>query len=89
MVNYYELLEISQDADKTTVEQAIRKTRRLWKQSSTFEKLPRLRKSCWMQISEKSIIANSHKVPRMMGEISGPALMLIGKKNSSKPIIVI
>lgn len=30
MVNYYELLEISQDADKTTVEQAIRKTRRLW-----------------------------------------------------------
>lgn len=30
MVNYYELLEVSQNADKTTIEQAIRKTRRLW-----------------------------------------------------------
>ena len=30
MVNYYELLEISQNADRTTIEQAIKKTRRLW-----------------------------------------------------------
>lgn len=30
MVNYYELLEISQNADKVTIEKAIRKTRRLW-----------------------------------------------------------
>lgn len=30
MVNYYELLEIPQTADKTTIEQAIRKTRRIW-----------------------------------------------------------
>ena len=30
MVNYYELLEISQDADKITIEQAIRKARRIW-----------------------------------------------------------
>lgn len=30
MVNYYELLEISQNADKTTIEQAIRRTRRVW-----------------------------------------------------------
>lgn len=30
MVNYYELLEIPQSADKTTIEQAIRKTRRVW-----------------------------------------------------------
>lgn len=30
MVNYYELLEISQNADKRTIEQAIRKTRRVW-----------------------------------------------------------
>lgn len=30
MVDYYELLEISQDADKVTIEQAIRKTRRIW-----------------------------------------------------------
>lgn len=30
MVNYYELLEIPQDADKTTIEKAIRKTRRVW-----------------------------------------------------------
>ncbi len=30
MVNYYELLEISQNADKRTIEQAIRKTRRIW-----------------------------------------------------------
>ena len=30
MVNYYELLEIPQNADKTTIEQAIRKTRRIW-----------------------------------------------------------
>lgn len=30
MVNYYELLEIPQNADRTTIEKAIRKTRRLW-----------------------------------------------------------
>lgn len=30
VVNYYELLEIPQNADKTTIEKAIRKTRRLW-----------------------------------------------------------
>ena len=30
MVNYYELLEIPQNADKATIEQAIRKTRRVW-----------------------------------------------------------
>ena len=30
MVNYYELLEIPQSADKATIEQAIRKTRRTW-----------------------------------------------------------
>lgn len=30
MVNYYELLEISQNADRTTIEQAIKKTRRIW-----------------------------------------------------------
>ncbi len=30
MVNYYELLEISQDADKSAIEQAIKKTRRVW-----------------------------------------------------------
>lgn len=30
MVNYYELLEIPQNADRTTIEQAIRKTRRVW-----------------------------------------------------------
>ena len=30
MVNYYELLEVSQDADKTAIEQAIKKTRRVW-----------------------------------------------------------
>lgn len=30
MVNYYELLEISQEADKATIEQAIKKTRRVW-----------------------------------------------------------
>lgn len=30
MVNYYELLEITQNADKQTIEQAIRKTRRVW-----------------------------------------------------------
>lgn len=30
MIDYYELLEISQNADKTTIEQAIRKTRRVW-----------------------------------------------------------
>ena len=30
MVNYYELLEITQNADKTTIEQAIRKIRRVW-----------------------------------------------------------
>ena len=29
-VNYYELLEIPQNADRTTIEKAIRKTRRLW-----------------------------------------------------------
>lgn len=30
MVNYYELLEISQNADRATIEQAIKKTRRIW-----------------------------------------------------------
>ncbi len=30
MVNYYELLEIPQNADRTAIEQAIRKTRRVW-----------------------------------------------------------
>lgn len=30
MVNYYELLSISQSADRATIEQAIKKTRRLW-----------------------------------------------------------
>ena len=30
MVNYYELLEIPQSADRTAIEQAIRKTRRTW-----------------------------------------------------------
>lgn len=30
MVNYYELLDIPQSANKTTIEQAIRKTRRVW-----------------------------------------------------------
>lgn len=30
MVNYYELLEVSQDADKIAIEQAIKKTRRVW-----------------------------------------------------------
>ncbi len=30
MVNYYELLEIPQNADKAAIEQAIRKTRRTW-----------------------------------------------------------
>lgn len=30
MVNFYDLLEISQDADRATIEQAIKKTRRLW-----------------------------------------------------------
>lgn len=30
MINYYELLEISRNADKTTIEQAIRKMRRVW-----------------------------------------------------------
>lgn len=30
MVNYYELLEIARDADEKSIEQAIRKTRRLW-----------------------------------------------------------
>lgn len=30
MVNYYELLEIPRDADEKSIEQAIRKTRRLW-----------------------------------------------------------
>lgn len=30
MVNYYELLEIPQNTDKTTIEQAIRKNRRIW-----------------------------------------------------------
>lgn len=30
MVNYYELLEISQNADRVTIEQAIKKTRRIW-----------------------------------------------------------
>lgn len=30
MVNYYELLSISQDADRVSIEQAIKKTRRLW-----------------------------------------------------------
>lgn len=30
MVNYYELLSISQDADRASIEQAIKKTRRLW-----------------------------------------------------------
>lgn len=30
MVNYYDLLEIPQDTDKATIEQAIRKTRRIW-----------------------------------------------------------
>lgn len=30
MVNYYELLEIPQNADKTAIEQAIKKTRRVW-----------------------------------------------------------
>lgn len=30
MVNYYELLEIPQSADRTAIEQAIRKTRRIW-----------------------------------------------------------
>lgn len=29
-MNYYELLEISQSADRNTIEQAIRKTRRVW-----------------------------------------------------------
>lgn len=30
MVNYYELLGVSQDADNSSIEQAIKKTRRLW-----------------------------------------------------------
>ena len=30
MVNYYELLEISQNADRSVIEQAIRKVRRVW-----------------------------------------------------------
>ena len=30
MVNYYDLLGVSQDADRATIEQAIKKTRRLW-----------------------------------------------------------
>ncbi len=30
MINYYELLEIPQNAEKRTIEQAIRKTRRVW-----------------------------------------------------------
>ena len=30
MINYYELLEIPQNADKPTIEQAIRKNRRVW-----------------------------------------------------------
>lgn len=30
MVNYYELLSVSSDADRATIEQAIKKTRRLW-----------------------------------------------------------
>lgn len=30
MINYYELLEIPQSADRTAIEQAIRKTRRMW-----------------------------------------------------------
>ena len=30
MVNYYELLSVPQDADRTAIEQAIKKTRRLW-----------------------------------------------------------
>lgn len=30
MVNYYDLLGVSQDADRATIEQAIKRTRRLW-----------------------------------------------------------
>ena len=30
VVNYYELLEIPQNADKAAIEQAIKKTRRVW-----------------------------------------------------------
>ena len=34
MINYYELLGVSQDAGRTEIEQAIKKTRRLWNNRS-------------------------------------------------------
>ena len=58
MVNYYELLSIPQNADKVTIEQAVRKTRRLWNNRANNPD-PSIRAEAELHVKE---IADAEKI---------------------------
>ena len=97
MVNYYELLSISQDADRASIEQAIKKTRRLWnnranspmlqlgrKQRRMSEKLPKPKKLI--------MISKAKNIPKLSQSLAPMVLNNPGKsigleEEIFKPII--